>query len=72
MDRKAVLMSVESRVRKFRGIHRSWKLLHHNRMGGVNTDAAWVGIVAAFGNPYIEVILSLGVPRALTKIWENI
>ena len=33
-DRTAVLMSLGSRVRNFRGRHGSWRLVHHHRMGG--------------------------------------
>ena len=67
----AVLISVGYRVRNFRGRNGSWKLVHHHRVGRVNTVAAWVGLGDAFGNPYIEAILSCGFMRTLNKIWDT-
>ena len=62
-------MSVGYIFKKFRGIHGSCLLVHHHRVGGVTTSAAWVGLGAAFGNPSREAILSCGVPRTLNTIW---
>ena len=63
------MISVESRVRNFRGRHGSWKLVHHHRVGTVATAAAWVGLWAAFGKPSMEVILRCRFPRTLNIIW---
>ena len=57
-DIRSVLMSGGYRVRKFRVIHRSWQLVHHHRVGGVTTNAEWVGLGASFGNQSMEAILS--------------
>ena len=57
-DSTAMLMSVASRVRNFRGRHGYWKLVHQHRVGMVTTAAAWVGLGAAFGNLSMEAILS--------------
>ena len=54
----AVLMSVAYRVRNFKGRHGYWRLVHHHRVGVVTIAAAWVGLGAAFGNLYMEAILS--------------
>ena len=70
-DRTAVLMSVGYRVIKFRGRHGSWRLVHHHRVGGVTTAAAWAEIGAAFGNPSMEAILSCGFPGTLNTIWDK-
>ena len=67
----AVLMSVGSRVRNFRVRHGYCKPVHHHMVGGVTTDAAWVGPGAAFGNPSMEAILNCGVPITLNKIWDS-
>ena len=37
--------------------------------GGVTTAVSWVGIGEAFGEPYMEAIMSCGVPRTLNTIW---
>ena len=37
----------------------------------MTTSAAWVGLRAAFGNPYMEAILNCRVPRTLNKILEK-
>ena len=63
MDRMAVLMYVRSRIRNFSGRHGSWRLVHHHRVGVATTSSEWAGIGAAFGNPYLEAILSYGVQR---------
>ena len=70
-DRTLVLMYVGYRYRNFRGRHVYWRLVHHHRVGGVNNDSVWVGIWAAFGNPYMEAILSFGVPKTLNTIWDT-
>ena len=70
MDRTSVLMSLGYRIRNFRGIHGSWWLIHHHRVGRVTNDAAWVRIGSAFGNPSMEAILSCGVLRTLKTIWD--
>ena len=64
-------MSVVSRVRNFRGIYGSWRLVHHHRVEVVTTAAVWVGIGASFGNPSMEAVLSCGVPRTLNTIWDT-
>ena len=66
-----VLMSVGSRVIYFGGRHESWRLVHHHRVGGVTTSAAWAWIGAAFGNLSMDTILSCGVPSMLNIIWET-
>ena len=66
-DRTAMLMSVGSRIRNFRVRHGHWQLVHHHRVGGVTTDAAWEGLGAAFGIPYMDAILSCGDLRMLNK-----
>ena len=71
MDSTEVLMYVGSRVRNFRVRHGYWQLVHHHMVGGVTTDAAWVGPGAAFGNPYMEAILNCGVPITLNTIWDS-
>ena len=38
---------------------------------GVTTAAAWVGLRVAFGNMYMEAILSCGVQRKLNTIWDT-
>ena len=65
----SVLMYVGSIVINFRGRHGSWLLVHHHRVGGVNTASALVGLGASFGNPTTEAILSYIVPRMLNTIW---
>ena len=70
-DTKAVLMSVGSIVRKFRGRHGYWQLVHHHRVGGVTTAAAWVGLGDSFGNPPMEAILSCRVPMKLNTVWDT-
>ena len=70
-DRTAVLISVGSRVRNFRGRHGSWRLVHHHMMGGVTTAAAWVGLGVDFGKPSMEAILSCVLPRILNTIWDT-
>ena len=70
-DRLVLLMSVGYRIRNFRGIHGSWRLGHHNRVEGVTTSAAWLGLWAAFGGPSMEAVLSCGVPRTLNKVWDT-
>ena len=68
-DRKEVLISVGYRVIKFRGRHRSWRLVHHHRVGVMTKNEVWVGLGAASGNSSMEAILRCGVPRTLNKIW---
>ena len=64
-----MFISVECRVRNFRGIPGSWKIVHYHRVGGVTTAAVWVELGTAFGDPSMEAILSYGVPRTLYTIW---
>ena len=45
--------------------------MHQHRVGVVNTNAEWVGLGMAFGNPYMESIPSCGVPRTLNTIWDT-
>ena len=61
----SVLISVESRFIKFRGRHGSWQLVHHRRVVGVTTAAAWVGLWTDFGNLSMEGIPSCRFPRTL-------
>ena len=61
----SVLISVDSRFIKFRRRHGSWQLVHHCRVVGVTTAAAWVGIWTDFGKLSMEAILSCRVPRTL-------
>ena len=70
-DRMFVLISIGSRVRNFRRRNWSWHLLFHHRVGGATTTAAWVGLGAAFGKPYMETIMSRRVPRTLDKVWDT-
>ena len=58
MDMMAVLMSVGYRVKYFRGRHGSWQPVHHHKVGGATTAAAWVELGDAFGKPSMEAILS--------------
>ena len=64
-------MSVVYRFKNFRGRNWSWRLVHYHRVGGATTAAAWVGLGAAFGKPYMETILSCGVPMTLNKVWDT-
>ena len=70
-DRMSVLMYVGSRVRNFRVRYGSWRLVHHYRVGGATTNAAWVVIWAAFGNPSMEDILRCRVPSILNTILDT-
>ena len=70
-DRTAFLMCVGLRFRNFRGIHGSWKLVHHHRVGKVTTAALWVGLGDAIGDRSMEDILICGVPRTLYTIWDT-
>ena len=70
-DRTTLLMSVGYRVRKSRGRHGYWQLVHHHRVEGATTAAAWVGLGAAFGNPFMEAILSYVFPRMLNTIMDT-
>ena len=69
MYRMAVLMSVGSRVRNFRVRHGSWLLVHHHRVGGVNTATAWVvlggGLWETFRGGNIELCSSKDVKHSL-------
>ena len=70
-DRTTVLIYVGYRVRKFRGRHGYWQLVYHYGVEGVTTAAAWVGLGAAFGNPFIEALLSCGFPRTFITIRDT-
>ena len=65
------MIYVGYRVRKFRGRHGYWQLVYHYGVEGVTTAAAWVGLGAAFGNPFMEAILSYVFPRMLNKIMDT-
>ena len=45
------------RIRDFRGRHGSWRILHHHRVGGVTTSAAYVELWVHFGTLSMEAIL---------------
>ena len=67
-------MSMGYRVINFKVIHGSWILVHHHRVGGGGgggTAAAGVGLGADFVNPFMEDILSCGVPRTLNTISDT-
>ena len=57
--RTEVCMYGGFRVSKFRVRHSSWRIVHHHRMGVVDTAAAWVRLEMAFWEPvhggYIEL-----------------
>ena len=71
-DIKTVLIYGGYMVRSSRVIHGSWRLVHHHSVGGVTTAIEWVGIGASLGNLSMEYILSCGVPRNLSTIWDTI
>ena len=62
-------MSLGSIVRNSIGRHGSWMLVHHHRLEcGYLCSMGWDR--AAFGNLYMEAILSCGVPRTLNTFWD--
>ena len=68
IDRTELLMYMGYRVRKIRGRHGSWRLVHHHRVGAVDIAAVWLGLGEALGNPSMEDILSCVVPRTLIGV----
>ena len=64
-------MYVGSIVINFRVINGYWRIVHHHRVGGVTTAAAWVGLGDSFGNLPMETMLSCGVLRTLKIIWDT-
>ena len=70
-DRTELLMSLGSIVINFRVINGYWRIVHHHRVGGVTTAAAWVGLGDSFGNLPMETMLSCRVLRMLKIIWDT-
>ena len=60
-----------SRVRELRVINGPCRLVHHNRLGGVTTGSAWLGLGVNFGNPHMETILICGVRITPNTIWDS-